>query len=240
MPSRNFLLLSLLLATFISVHSGAPAEAPHPPPPHHHHHHNHPPPPPIGHPPPPPTHYPPPPPSHYPPPPPYHPRPATPPAHPPVKPPTLPPVKPPTLPPVKPPTYPPSRKKVAVQGVVYCKSCKYRGLDKVLGLGASPLPGAVVQLKCNNTKYGLVEQGKTDKNGYFLLKPEKLTTSAFHKCKVFLVSSPLARCTVPTNFRGGATGATLNLTPTNMTLPYQLFTVGPLAFEPLKKLPCHY
>ncbi|KAL0407380.1 UNVERIFIED_CONTAM: Pistil-specific extensin-like protein [Sesamum latifolium] len=155
-----------------------------------------------------------------------------PPSHPPVKPPAHPPVKPPVHPPVKPPAYPP--------GVVYCKSCKYRGVDTLLG--ASPLSGAVVKLQCNDTKQSVVEQTKTDKNGYFFFMPPKLRTPTAHKCKVLLVSSPLPKCGVPTNLHGGAAGATLisAVKPPIKKQPFVLFTVGPFAFEPHKKLPCHY
>ncbi|CAA2973052.1 Hypothetical predicted protein [Olea europaea subsp. europaea] len=249
----------------VPVHPPAPAPAPH-----HkgHHHHHHPPTPPPSHPPvKPPTSPPVKPPSHPPVKPPSSPPvkpptpPVKPPTPPPVKPPTSPPVKPPTPPvkpptppvkpptpaPVKPPSHPPAkppsplptRKAVAVQGVVYCKSCKYRGVGTLIG--ASPLAGAVVKLQCNNTKWGLVEQTKTDKNGYFFFKPSKLTTAAFHKCKVFIISSPLPTCSVPTNMGSGAFGAILipSRKPPVKPLPFQLFTVGPFAFEPAKKVPCH-
>ncbi|KAL6546603.1 hypothetical protein OROMI_022324 [Orobanche minor] len=195
-----------------------PAEAPHhplPPPPHHHHRHHHHPPtlPPI-------------------------PAPAKPPTHPPVKPPTKLPA-PPSRSPAKPPSYIPSRKMVAVQGAVLCKSCKFRGVETLTG--GSPIAGAVVKLQCNNTKYGLVEQTKTDKNGYFFFMPQKLTTAAFHKCKVFLVSSPVAACNVPTNLHGGSAGALLvPNAKAPAKAPFQLFSVGPFAFEPHKKLPCQY
>lgn len=99
-----------------------------------------------------------------------------------------------------------------------------------------------MKLQCNNTKDSLVEQGKTDKNGYFFFKPAKLTTSGSHKCKVFLVSSPLASCSVPTNLHGGATGAILYKPPVTAPikpLPFELFTVGPFAFEAPKKLKCY-
>ncbi|KAL0300714.1 UNVERIFIED_CONTAM: hypothetical protein Sradi_6348200 [Sesamum radiatum] len=102
--------------------------------------------------------------------------------------------------------------------------------------------GAVVKLQCNDTKQSLVEQTKTDKNGYFFFMPPKLTTPTAHKCKVLLVSSPLPQCGVPTNLHGGATGATLipAVKPPVKKQPFELFTVGPFAFEPHKKLPCHY
>ncbi|PIN04388.1 hypothetical protein CDL12_23071 [Handroanthus impetiginosus] len=277
-PSANVLILFhlslLLFTTSISADETLavypPAKAPYPPPhhPHHHHHHHHapapapshPPPPPPSHPStPPPSHPPSPPPTKPPTPPPVKPpvkpptppvkppvKPPTPPVKPPVKPPTPPPVKPPTPPAVKPPTYPPQRKMVAVQGVVYCKSCKYRGVDTLTG--AAPLAGALVKLECNNTKYRLVEQAKTDKNGYFFFMPQKLTTAGSHKCKVFLVSSSLTNCSVPTNLHNGAIGAILVPTPkppVSAPAPpvkpptFELFTVGPFAFEPPKKLPCY-
>lgn len=102
----------------------------------------------------------------------------------------------------------------------------------------------MVKLQCNNSKTSLVEQKTTDKNGYFFFMPQKLTTSGSHKCKVFLISSPSAACSVPTNLHGGAVGAILARKPPVDTppkpLPFELFTVGPFAFEAAKKLPCHY
>nr|ACN60130.1 putative proline-rich protein [Petunia x hybrida] len=170
-----------------------------------------------------------------------------PPAKPPVKPPT-PSVKPPT-PSVKPPTpspYYPSRKPVAVRGLVYCKPCKYRGVE-TLNL-ATPLQGAIVKLACNNTKKTLVEQGTTDKNGFFLILPKMLSSGAYHKCKVFLVSSKNTHCDVPTNFNGGKSGALLKYTPlpkppATSHLPvkpptFDVFTVGPFGFEASSKVPC--
>lgn len=66
------------------------------------------------------------------------------PVKPPVKP-SPPSVKPPTPSPpsASPPSYPVTRKLFAVQGVVYCKSCKYSGIDTLLG--ASPLVGQSLQ-----------------------------------------------------------------------------------------------
>ncbi|KAG6393701.1 hypothetical protein SASPL_144268 [Salvia splendens] len=256
----SFLLLTATADVTLPTYP-PPPQAPHPPPPphhHHHHHHHHPPAPAPTHPPlKPPSHPPVKPPSHPPVKPPAHPPvkppshppvkppshpPVKPPSHPPVKPPSHPPVKPPSHPPVKPPSHPPMRKMVAIQGVVFCKSCKYRGIDTLVG--ATALSGAVVKLECNNTRKTLVEHKTTDKNGYFLFMPQKLTTSGSHKCKVSLVSSPSPTCTHPTNLHGGAVGAILMRKPPLQTppkpLPFELFTVGPFAFEAAKKMPCHY
>lgn len=97
------------------------------------------------------------------------------------------------------------------------------------------IAGAVVKLECNNSRYPLAETAKTDKNGYFYLEaPKTITTYGAHKCKVFLVSSPSATCQMPSNFHGGIVGATLKPEKPFVAdkLPFLLYTVGPLAFEP--------
>ncbi|KAM5588209.1 non-classical arabinogalactan protein 31-like [Rosa sericea] len=98
-----------------------PAHAPAHPPTHHHHAH-------------PPSHMP----AHSP----YHHAPVQPPSHPPTH--HAPPAHSPA--PVHPPTYPPKkpfpRSFVAVQGVVYCKSCKYSGVDTLLN--ATAIAGKVL------------------------------------------------------------------------------------------------
>ncbi|KAK4399127.1 hypothetical protein Sango_1388200 [Sesamum angolense] len=155
---------------------------------------------------------------------------------------------PPTTPPTPTPTHAPASPPPPPHQLLHPLSPRptHRGVDTLVG--AAPLAGAVVKLQCNNTKYSLVEQTKTDENGFFFFMPQKLTTAGSHKCKVFIISSPLATCSVPTNLHGGAVGAILM--PTNKApvpvpaptkpLPFELFTVGPFAFEPHKKLPCHY
>ncbi|KAL8108008.1 non-classical arabinogalactan protein 30-like [Apium graveolens] len=172
------------------------------------------------------------------------------PAHSPIKPPTQAPspapVKPPVQAPVKAPSHAPTplpaRKLVSVQGVVYCKPCNYTGVETLLG--ATPLLGAVVKLQCNNTKYPLVVQGKTDKNGYFTVNaPKTITTYGVHKCRVFVVSSPEKKCDKPTNLRYGVKGAILERStkpPVSTKTPstFDMFNVGPFAFEPSTKKPC--
>ncbi|KAJ6367742.1 hypothetical protein OIU78_000327 [Salix suchowensis] len=201
--------------------SRAPIQAPTP---HHHHHHGHAPAPA-------PVHTP----SHAPMHPPKPPTPSHAPMHPP-KPPT-----PPVAPALPPKPYHPSppgshfpRKLVAVQGVVYCKSCKYSGVDTLLG--AKPVSGATVKLQCNNTKYPLEVKTTTDKNGYFILKaPGTITNYGVHKCKVWLVSAATTACSKITNLHGGLTGAVLRPEKKpyvdEKKREYALFSVGPFAFE---------
>ncbi|KGN49232.1 non-classical arabinogalactan protein 31 [Cucumis sativus] len=222
--------------------------------PHHHHHHHAPSPAPL----PPPTHLPLHPPVHPPAHPPAHHRHhahAQAPVHPPANAPShhLPPTHPPApahhhhhhnVSPVHPPShspapiYPPKprlvRSFISVQGVVYCKSCKYPGADTLLG--ATPVAGASVKLICQNTKYPLVQTATTDKNGYFFITaPKAITSYAFHKCKVVLGSSPSPTCTKPSALHGGAAGAPLRPQKSYIDankLPFVLYSVGPFAFEP--------
>ncbi|KAK3204135.1 hypothetical protein Dsin_018181 [Dipteronia sinensis] len=216
-------------------HSVSPAMAPSPH--HHHHHHSHPPtstPTPTPKPATPPPAYPP---SHH-----HHH--AHPPSKAPVHPPksSHPPAHPPALPPHLPPTYPPKpsfpfpRKLVAVQGVVFLKSCKYAYNDTLSE--ATSLAGAFVKLQCNNTAKPLTAQAQTDKNGYFLLlAPKTITNYAIHKCKASLVPSKLPLVKKPSDLHGGVSGAILKVDKKKPLVivnkvDYALFTVGPFAFEP--------
>ncbi|PON58400.1 Pistil-specific extensin-like protein [Parasponia andersonii] len=166
------------------------------------------------------------------------PKPATPPPKPytpPPKPHTPPPkpYTPPAKPPVHPPYIPQPRKLVAVQGVVYCKSCKYAGVDTLLN--ATEVAGAIVRLQCRNTKYSLFATAKTDKHGYFLIRPNFLTTYGVHKCKVSLLYSPLPYCRKPSILHGGDKGGVLRPElKSDAKLPFVLYSAGPFAFEPKK------
>lgn len=98
------------------------------------------------------------------------------------------------------------------------------------------LAGAEVKLECNSSRRPVVGTAQTDKNGYFFLPaPKTVTTYAFHKCKVSLASSPPSSgCKKPSDLHGGLAGATLRPEKPFMAdkLPFVLYSVGPLAFEP--------
>ncbi|KAJ4903536.1 Non-classical arabinogalactan protein 30 [Raphanus sativus] len=166
--------------------------------------------------------------------------PTLPPAKAPIKVPTLPPsiapIKPPVLPPVSPPKF--SRTLVAVRGVVFCKACKYAGINNLEG--AKPVKGAVVRLLCKNKK-NTTSETTTDKNGYFLLyAPKTVTNYAIKNCRAYLVKSPDAKCSKVSTLHDGYLGSFLKpvVKPENATiifnkLTYGLFNVGPFAFEPV-------
>ncbi|XP_068664460.1 non-classical arabinogalactan protein 31-like [Aristolochia californica] len=132
----------------------------------------------------------------------------------------------------------PTRSSVAVEGVIYCKSCKFPGIDTLFG--ATPLAGAVAKLVCNSTKHAISALGKTDKNGYFLIDAVKVSSYGVHKCRVFLVSSPSEKCKLPTNINGGIKGARVFFRKVVFkgTKPVFLYASGPLAFAPSNKTAC--
>ncbi|CAM8900340.1 hypothetical protein QQ045_010487 [Rhodiola kirilowii] len=133
----------------------------------------------------------------------------------------------------------PPRKFVAVQGVVFCKPCKYRGVQTLLG--ATPLQGAVVKLQCNNTKYPQEKKATTDKNGYFFIRaPKTVTSYGAHKCKASLVGSPDKKCDQPTDLYGGSSGSYLwgDRRTVSDNSPFDLYSAGPFAFEPAKSVNC--
>ncbi|XP_024003942.1 non-classical arabinogalactan protein 30 [Eutrema salsugineum] len=166
--------------------------------------------------------------------------PTFPPAKAPIKLPTFPPAKAPIKPPVLPPLSPPKfmRTLVAVRGMVYCKACKYAGVNNLQG--AKPVKGAVVRLLCKNKK-NVISETKTDKNGYFLIyAPKTVTNYGIKGCRAYLVKSPNSKCSKVSKLHGGYMGSVLKpvVKPENSTvivnkLTYGLFNVGPFAFEPV-------
>lgn len=106
----------------------------------------------------------------------------------------------------------------------------------------------MVLLSCYNTKYPLKVKGITDSNGFFFIMPPKtLTTYGVHKCKVTLLKSSNPKCNDPTNLHYGVKGAIPVPEPKPKTsgsilpmpkLPFDVYTVGPFAYEPSKKTPC--
>ncbi|XP_038981160.1 non-classical arabinogalactan protein 31-like [Phoenix dactylifera] len=132
----------------------------------------------------------------------------------------------------------PPRLPIAVEGVIYCRSCKLPGY--VESMDASPLPGAVAWLRCNSSAPGVTVKGTTDKNGYFLIQTNAVTNYGAHKCRVFLGSSPLSYCNVPVYPADQRSGAPLKFERIIKLGSGQraLYTAGAFAFAPAKGSSC--
>lgn len=84
-------------------------------------------------------------------------------------------------------------------------------------------------------------EATTDRNGYFFLQAPKVSSYAVQKCRVFLVSSPLAFCNKPRNLNGGVKGAKLKyekIISDGSTNEYALYTSGFLQFAPTHSDSC--
>ncbi|MCL7029246.1 hypothetical protein MKW94_022208 [Papaver nudicaule] len=145
----------------------------------------------------------------------------------------------PPTPVASPPKYVIEKRQIAVQGVVYCKSCKYTAYNTLME--ATALPGATVKMVCATSakkkNKPVVLTAVTDKKGYFFVAPSKKVShlGAQKRCKVFLVSPPKkskVKSMIPTNMNQGLTGAYLMPTKPAKPLPFALFTVGPFAYAP--------
>ncbi|WVZ68980.1 hypothetical protein U9M48_017849 [Paspalum notatum var. saurae] len=86
---------------------------------------------------------------------------------------------------------------IAVEGVVWCKTCRYAGYVK--SMDASPLPNAAALLRCRRGGDGraLSVWNTTDADGYFLIQADWQSTPFKSKdCRVFVPVSPVRGCSV--------------------------------------------
>ncbi|KAL5231841.1 hypothetical protein ABZP36_030617 [Zizania latifolia] len=90
---------------------------------------------------------------------------------------------------------------VGVQGMVWCKTCRYRGY--LAAMDASPLAGAVAYLRCRHGTRVASIRGTTGRSGYFLIETAQLTSFTSQECRVYVPRSPSRACGVPANGRRG-------------------------------------
>ncbi|TVU20489.1 hypothetical protein EJB05_36698, partial [Eragrostis curvula] len=85
---------------------------------------------------------------------------------------------------------------IGVQGVVWCKSCRYRGYFPPMD--ASPLPGAVVYLRCRHGRRAATFRGVSGAGGYFLIQTsQQVAAFTSQECRVYVPRSPVSACSVP-------------------------------------------
>ncbi|CAN6327504.1 unnamed protein product [Urochloa humidicola] len=84
---------------------------------------------------------------------------------------------------------------IGVQGVVWCKSCRYPGYFPPMD--ASPLPGADVYLRCKHGKRALTVPGRSGPGGYFLIQmSQQMSAFTSQQCRVYVPRSPVRACGV--------------------------------------------
>ncbi|KAL6620577.1 hypothetical protein ACP70R_035716 [Stipagrostis hirtigluma subsp. patula] len=89
---------------------------------------------------------------------------------------------------------------IGVQGVVWCKSCRYPGYYPPMD--ASPLPGAVVYLRCQQRRRSATFRGVSGPGGYFLIQTSQVASFTSQQCRVYVPRSPVAACGEPYLPRG--------------------------------------
>ncbi|XP_062208568.1 non-classical arabinogalactan protein 31-like [Phragmites australis] len=84
---------------------------------------------------------------------------------------------------------------IGVEGVVWCKSCRYARYVK--SKDASPLPNSAALLRCRRGKRALSVWNATDAHGYFLIQTGRQAAPFTSKnCKVYVLRSPARGCRV--------------------------------------------
>ncbi|KAF0924253.1 hypothetical protein E2562_009961 [Oryza meyeriana var. granulata] len=91
---------------------------------------------------------------------------------------------------------------IGVQGMAWCKTCRYPGY--LAAMDASPLPGAVAYLRCRHGHRRVTSiRGVAGRSGYFLIETSQLTSFTSQECKVYVPRSPSPACVVPGHGRRG-------------------------------------
>uniref|UniRef100_A0ACD5TEL0 Uncharacterized protein n=1 Tax=Avena sativa TaxID=4498 RepID=A0ACD5TEL0_AVESA len=92
---------------------------------------------------------------------------------------------------------------IAVQGMVWCKSCKYSGY--YAPMDASPLQGAAVELRCRHGPHRMkLVPGVTWAGGYFLIESAQMASFTIDECKVYATAANSPACGVPMPGEPGA------------------------------------
>ncbi|XP_040380322.1 pistil-specific extensin-like protein [Oryza brachyantha] len=101
-----------------------------------------------------------------------------------------------------PPPQPAVNFSIGVQGMVWCKTCRYPGYFPAMD--ASPLAGAVAYLRCRHGHRRAASiRAVAGSGGYFRIETSQLTSFTSQECKVYVPRSPSPACVVPGDGRRG-------------------------------------
>ncbi|XP_037455800.1 non-classical arabinogalactan protein 31-like [Triticum dicoccoides] len=82
---------------------------------------------------------------------------------------------------------------IGVQGMVWCKTCRYIGYNA--NMDASPLKGVEVYLQCRHGPGRLKKvQGASGQGGYFVIQSAQMASFTNDECKVYAESSSSTAC----------------------------------------------
>ncbi|XP_050209217.1 non-classical arabinogalactan protein 30 [Mercurialis annua] len=134
-----------------------------------------------------------------------------------------------------------NRVDVVVEGKVYCQSCDHFGSWSLTK--AEPIPSAKISVICKNylKQVSFYKAYQTDKNGYFYAQLDgfkigsNILDHPLQSCKVKLVSSSIAHCSLLSNVNYGIDGAPLRFESKILRrnrYDVAVYAAGPLAFRP--------
>ncbi|PAN28729.1 hypothetical protein PAHAL_5G175000 [Panicum hallii] len=85
---------------------------------------------------------------------------------------------------------------IGVEGVVWCKGCRYAGY--IQSRDTSPLRNASALLRCRHGRRALSVWGATNSRGYFLIQTGAQAAPFTSKdCRMYVPRSPARGCAVP-------------------------------------------
>ncbi|KAJ4806836.1 Non-classical arabinogalactan protein 30 [Rhynchospora pubera] len=119
---------------------------------------------------------------------------------------------------------------IAIVGVVFCRSCKFRGYVK--SMDESPITGAIVRVTCYYTSRKPVSMAiTTGRNGYFSLVWPNVAKFSQKKCRAYLSWSPYSFCKMPI-YQNGSISAPLKFDSVqNVTYgPQAVYSSGVLLY----------
>ncbi|KAJ1285202.1 hypothetical protein BS78_03G262100 [Paspalum vaginatum] len=129
---------------------------------------------------------------------------------------------------------------IAVEGVVWCNTCRYAGYVK--SMDSSPLPNAAALLQCRRGDDGRVLSvwNTTDADGYFLIQADWQSTPFKSKdCMVFVPVSPVRGCSVTVMpRRKGATLKFRRFVPVSRDELQARYSAGNFTFAPKDPAKC--
>ncbi|XP_078151450.1 non-classical arabinogalactan protein 30-like [Carex rostrata] len=121
---------------------------------------------------------------------------------------------------------------VAIIGVVFCKSCKFRDYNS--SMDASPITGAIVRVTCYYSTRNPVSMAiTTGKKGFFYLTWPNVVKFSPKKCRAYLGWSPFSFCKLPI-YRNGSISAPIEFNGVrNMSHGLQaMYSAGVLLYGP--------